>query len=119
MATLVKDFKIEPSPVPLGVREFSFRYVDKDKKREYKVKSQSERNLRDFQAFVFAIMACQKKNLLPWTMKAVQDLKDKVTIIPIKDKEEPKKKPEEAIQMELPLKVAKRFVAESCENNLS
>ncbi len=106
--TPVKNFWIKPSPVPVNAKKFSFGYTD-SKEREYDVNVKGS-DLKSFHDFVFALLAAKNKSLIPWSLKAVRDLKNKVEITNPND---------EAVQMELPLKVAMRFVSESAGNNLS
>lgn len=98
MGSKVKDFWVKPKDLPLTLKELTFGYTDdKGTKREYKVSPKD--NLYSFHAFIQALMVAKKKNLLPWTMKAIRKVKDKLNIV----------NPKDAVQMEMDLKVARNF----------
>jgi hypothetical protein len=97
----VRDFQTVPKDIPVGAKEFNFSYEDAKTLKEYEYDVKVKNNdLKSFHEFVTIILDCKKKDLLPWP--AVAKIKDKVTIINPHD---------EAIQMELPLKVAHNFLS--------
>jgi len=99
MAVIVKNFWTKPSDIPLSAKNFIFGYTDqKGKDFEYKAEVKNG-DTEAFHKFVFAILASKKKKLLPWV--TVRGFKNKVTITSTK---------EEAVQMELPLKVARNYI---------
>jgi hypothetical protein len=99
MAT-VKNFWVEPKDPPVTAREISFGYTDdRGKKIRYKVEVKNG-DLKSFHIFVFQLMKCQKKNILPWT--CVGKLKNTVKITDLDA---------DSIQEELPLKVASRYLS--------
>ena len=103
---MVKDFWIRPIELSVQARKFSFGYVDeKGKKKRYKAEVKGE-DLESFHDFVFKIMAAKKKNQLPWPF--VTKVKDKVKITNLDDTEE---------QMEMDLRVARRYY-EKCRDSL-
>jgi hypothetical protein len=97
----VRDFQTVPKEIPVAAKEFNFSYEDSKtfKEYEYDVKVKGG-DLKSFHEFVTIILDCKKKNILPWP--AVAKIKNKVTIT------DPNA---EAIQMELPLKVAHNFLS--------
>ena len=97
----VRDFQTVPKHIPITTKEFSFSYEDSKTFKEYEYEvSVKSNDLKSFHEFVTIILDCKKKNILPWP--AVAKIKDKVTIINPHD---------EAVQLELPLKVASNFLA--------
>jgi hypothetical protein len=98
MAT-VKDFWIEPKDLPVTIKEVTFGYTDnRGKKVRYKVEMKNN-DRQAFHTFIFGLIKSKKKNLLPWPL--VNKLKNSVKITDMDA---------EAVQEELPLKVASRFL---------
>lgn len=101
MGIKVKNFWTDPKDPPVGAKELSFGYTD-DKGRKIKYKAEVKGDdVLNFHAFVYSLLSSKRKNLLPWP--ALKRLKDKVKITNLAD---------EAVQTELPLKVASRFLAQ-------
>ena len=100
MAIPVKKFWTKPDDLPVNLKEFTFGYTDqKGKEFEYKVKPRGS-DIESLHKVAFIITRCRQKKILPWPVLGI--LKNKVEII------DPKA---EAVQMELPLKVARNFLA--------
>ena len=97
----VTNFKMKPAnPSMVDLKEFEFSYTDhKGKEKDYKVEIKNT-DRDSFIHFFHAIADCKKMNALPWTQSWVKKFEKKITIINKKD---------DAVQMELPLRVAKRF----------
>jgi hypothetical protein len=98
--SIVKDFWIRPSEVSLQARKFSFGYTGENgKKKRYEVEVKGD-DLKSFHDFVFKIMAARKKRQLPWPF--VSTIKEKVKVTNPDDNAE---------QVEMDLKVARRYYA--------
>lgn len=107
MATTIKDLWIKPTPLLLNAKEFSFGYKENDKEREYTVKVKDKDDF-SFKTFVHIILDSKNKaeknkgqTVSPWPQIVKRGLKNKVVV------ENPK---DDAVQMELPLKVAQSFL---------
>jgi len=102
MGLKVKDFWTDPKDPPLTAKSLTFGYTDdKGNKVKYKAEVKDD-DVFNFHAFVHALLNAKRKSLLPWVI--VKDLKTKVKITNLAD---------EAKQTELPLKVARKFLAYS------
>ena len=95
----IRNLKINPDPVPLSAEQFKFEYTDlSGKSRQYTVRMRSS-DKRSFHDYVFALLKAQKKNWIDWPA-----LKKFNVIIESEGKD--------SVQEELPLKVAKRYLAQ-------
>jgi hypothetical protein len=98
MPTPVKDFWTKPVSPGLNITEIEFGYTEQGgKKKRYKAEQKTDK--LSFQTFVFILLDTKKKSINPWYR--LSEMKKKVRVINLDD---------EAIQTELPLKVAKKFM---------
>lgn len=95
----VDKFWMKPDPLLVTAKKFSFGYTEqKGKERKYTVEVKDD-DLESFHAFVFKILETRRKSILPWP--SIGKLKEKVNIA----------SPDAgAIQMELPLRVARAYM---------
>jgi predicted kinase len=95
----VDKFWMKPDPLLVTAKKFSFGYTEqKGKERKYTVEVKDD-DLEPFHAFVFKILEARRKSILPWP--SIGKLKEKVNI----------SSPDAgAIQMELPLRVARAYM---------
>lgn len=99
--TLVKKFWMKPeNPDATKLAEFEFGYTEQNgAERKYKIEIK-DNDKKSFNIFAWHIYDSKKSSSLPWVR--VGPLKNKVKITNLNA---------EAIQEELPLRVARRFLA--------
>jgi len=101
MSIRVKNFWTEPKDPPLSARSVTFGYTNAmGNESKYKAEIKNG-DTYSFHSFMLSLLSAKRKNLLPWPI--IKDLKNKVKITNLKA---------DAEQMELPLKVASRFILE-------